>query len=297
MQVIALCRNCEKAEKKFSEYLHRDDFQLLIQDVTEEISDAYRADIIVHAASPASLWAIANNPSAIIDANIKGYMNILDCARRWGVERIVQYSSITVYGNETPDNGADETYRGAINFEDIGNCYCLSKQMCEMMGQIYVKQYGMDVVVIRPSNIIGPGQGASQQKSITDFMRNYLLDENIVLKSIGGVVRNFCYLADATKAFFYILLKGEKGEAYNVSSDRCICTVKELAEVFLELGKDISIEYDIPENSDSYLTTRNTKSVSSSAKLQSLGWKDSTSLKEGVGRSICWVKDSDFFGV
>ena len=294
MQVFALCRNSDKAKKKFVEYMGRQDFCMVIQDVTNQIDDTYKADIIVHAASPASTYVWKQNPKSILDANIIGWTNVLECAKRWKCERVVLYSSSAVYGNETPQEGADEKYRTAIDFEDIDKCYYLSKQMCEMMAQVYVQQFDLDIVSLRPFNINGPGMGFSQRKCTTDFIKNYICGENIILRSQGTPIRDFCYLADTTKAFFYVLLKGEKGEAYNVCSEKGVCTIKELAEVFLTFDKKISIEFDIPKEANSFLHTKTLSTNGSSAKLQKLGWRDETTLREGVWRTICWAQDCDF---
>lgn len=292
--VYALCRNKEKSKKHFSEYLNRKDFELIFQNVCDYIDDSYESDIIIHAASPANSYALETNLENILDSNIRGFSNILFSAQKWKTKEVLLFSSGTVYGEKTPIDGASEEYRGAIDFTAKANCYRLCKQMCEMMSEVYYIDYDMNIKTVRPFIIYGPGMVYSQHKHITDFLKNYIFEENILLKSNGNGIRSFCYIADATKAFLYVLLKGEKNMAYNVSSMKGISSIKELAKVFTNFNSALSIEYEESIEKESYLKEKSKILIGKNNKLKNLGWKDETTLDEGIWRTICWAKESDF---
>ena len=286
--VYALCRNEEKANIKFNEERDNARLKILFQNVCEEISDEYRSDIIIHAASPANPYIIHQQPYEVIKANVIAYNNILEKAKKWNTEEIVLFSSSAVYGYSTPDCGADEHYRDSIDFTNDKDVYCLSKQMSEMMTVCFQKTYKIPVKVIRPFVVYGPDDDLLSHKGMIDFLNDCLSNRNIILKSKGDAVRTYVYVSDAIRAFFYILLKG-KSDAYNISSDN-VYSIRELAEIFCECNKNISIEYKI-DNAE-YLKNRSKVMIGKNEKLKELGWTEKVNMREGIMRMISWGKEN-----
>lgn len=285
--VNALCRNREKANIKFEEYLDNDCLRLIFQDVCDDIEDRYKSDIIIHAASPANPYVIQQQPYDVVKANVIGYSRLLEKALQWGTKEIVLCSSSAVYGYCSPDNGADENYREAIDFTDHKDVYCLSKQMCEMMTVCFKKTHVMEIKAIRPFVVYGPGEDLSNKKAMTDFLNDCLYEKNIVLKSKGDAVRSYIYIRDAIRAFYYILLKGNDG-AYNISSENNVYSIVQVAQLFCECSKDITVNY-IYENEE-YLNNRTKIMIGKNDKLKELGWSEKVDLKEGIERTIMWGK-------
>lgn len=298
LKVIALCRNEQKAIGKFGEFQGRKDLELVIQDVTEDIDDHYRADYIIHAASPANAYAYEVNPYGVFSANVLGYHNLLSKYKKWGVEKILAFSSYVVYGDNIPQEGALESYRGIFDFTDVRHIYALSKQMCEMMSKVYVEKMNADISIVRPAIIYGPGMGYSQKKHITDFIKNYLFDDSIELKSTGEVVRSFLYITDAVLAFFMVLLCDKKKDVYNVCSEKSVCSVRELAEIFTTFDKNIGLSFNISaKESNVYLKPLIKSGILSNKKLRELGWEEETSLRDGLLKTINWAKNVDFINM
>jgi len=298
LRVIALCRNEKKAAGKFDEFQNRNDLEIVIQDVAEDINDRYRADYIIHAASPANAYAYEVDPYGVFSANVLGYHNLLSKYKTWGVEKVLAFSSYVVYGDNIPVEGALESYRGTFDFTDVRHIYALSKQMCEMMSKVYVEKMKADISIVRPAIIYGPGMGYSQKKHITDFIKNYLFDDSIELKSTGEVVRSFLYIKDAVSAFFMVLLLDEKNDIYNVCSEKSVCSVRELAEIFTTFDKDICLSYNIAaKDSDAYLRPLIKSGILSNQKLRELGWEEETSLRDGLFRTINWANNVDFINM
>lgn len=292
--IYALCRNVKKAEKIYGELLKRKDIILVIQDVVDPIDKISNVDIVIHAASPANSYINELAPYKVIEANVIGYDNLLKNCHKWGTKKIIYFSSGTVYGNNTPYDGVNEEYRDQFDFCNTKNCYRLSKQMCEMMTSVFSKQNPeIEMNTIRPFIVYGPGQVYSQKKVITDFLNNYLNDQDIVIKSDGKAVRSYIYIKDAIKGFFYILLNGENRKAYNISSTSQICNISELANVFVELNKKLKIVYE--EVDEGYLSTISNCFTGKNSELVALGWKEETDLMEGIKRTIEWARVCDYF--
>lgn len=295
--VYALCRNKQKALLKFGEYIEQNNFKLIIQDVQDEIMGEYHFDYIVHAASPANPFIFRKNPYSVISANVIGFDKLLKKTSAWGTKKILLFSSYAVYGDTLPNDGAKETFRGAIDFTDIRYAYHLSKQMVEMMAHSFKKQQEIKISIVRPSIVYGPGMVYSQRKHVTDFVKNYLCDEDIELKSDGTAVRSFLYIRDATDAFIEILLQDIEGE-FNVSSEKSVCSVRELAEIFTTFEKKLNVVMTSEERLNmGYLKTTNDIGIVSNNKIRTLGWRESVSLRDGIQRTIEWAERNQFMDI
>lgn len=286
--IYALGRN----KKQFSDFIAKNTIAsrliFVCQDVCDEIDDAYKSDIIIHAASPANPYVIQNNPYEVYRANVCGFENLLKKARQWNTSDIVLFSSSAVYGHNSSGNGADESYRSEIDFTDIKDVYALSKQMTEMMGVCYEKEYGIGIKVLRPFVVYGPEDNLSSHKCMIDFLRNCIQDEDIIVKSDGTAVRSYIYITDAMTAFFYVLLKGQN-TVYNISSVKNKCSISELAEIFSDYNQAINVEY-LRDDSE-YLKNKVAVMIGDNQKLKNLGWKEKVSLREGIYRIIRWARE------
>ena len=86
-------------------------------------------------------------------------------------------------------------------------------------------------------------------------------------------------------ALLHILLKGECGEAYNIADDRSNISIRELAETIAEIGGKKGV-IDVPDADEKKGYNVVTKSVFSTAKLESLGWKAHHDFRQGLKHTI-----------
>lgn len=287
ISIYALCRNKEKAIKKFDKYINDENLILLIQDVNHEINDSYKCDFIIHAASPANPYIIQEHPYDVVKANVIAYSKLLEKAKKWGTQEIILFSSSAVYGYSTPVDGVNENYREKIDFTDYKDVYCLSKQMSEMMSVCFEKEYKITIKTLRPFVVYGPGDDLSSKKGLIDFLNDCIRDRNIVLKSKGETVRSYIYISDVIRAFFYILLKGDNG-VYNIASEKNILSIKQIAEMISNCNAKVAIEYQI-ENKE-YLKNKSKIMIGKSDKLRELGWSEKVDIREGLFKTYIWAR-------
>jgi len=122
-----------------------------------------------------------------------------------------------------------------------------------------------------------------------DFVADIVARRDIVLKSDGLAIRPFCYLADATIAFFTILLLGETGQAYNVGNPDAEISVGDLAELLVGLypQRDLKVvRGQAAPVSSGYLQSPISRSKPDVARMAALGWRPITDLREGFRRTI-----------
>jgi len=289
IKVLGLVRDGEKARKRFSVYQERTDLKLIVQDVCQPINDRGAVDFIIHAASQASPKYFGADPVGTLSANVLGTYNLLELAREKNVTGFLYFSSGEVYGEVSEDKiPTKEDDYGYVDPTNVRSCYAESKRMGENMCVSWHHQYGVPAKIVRPFHTYGPGMSFSDGRVFADFVSDVVNERDIVMKSDGLAIRTFCYLADAVIGFFTVLLKGESGEAYNVSNDKGEISIIDLAETIISLFPERSIKVIKKKDaySKGYLKSGITRTRPDIGKICSLGWQPQYSIRDGFERTI-----------
>ena len=286
VKVIAQVRNKTKAEEIFKDYLHNTSFELLVQDVTIPYSSLNDVDYAVHAASQASPKYYASDPVGTLMANVEGTINVLELANEKECESVLFFSSAEVYGESEAENISESDY-GYLDPTSVRSCYAESKRMGEQLCSAWNSQYGTHCKSVRPFHTFGPNMSLNDGRVFADFVKNIVNGENIVLKSRGEAKRAFCYVTDATVAFFKILLDGEDGMSYNMGNPEQEISIRELAQQLIGMypEKGLQLIYDINE-SDKVQQTAVKSVLPNINNLKKLGWSPSIPVTEGFRRVI-----------
>jgi UDP-glucuronate decarboxylase len=288
-KVTALVRNEARAIKRFADYDGRDDLRMLVQNVSDPLGVSTRFDYIIHAASNASPAAYLADPAGTISANVLGIYHLLNTA---ALDRVCQgflfFSSGEVYGAVTGRSAPLTEHEGGyLDPTDVRSCYGESKRAGETMCASWARQYGVPARIVRPGHTYGPGMRLDDGRVYADFVRDILNGGPITMLSDGSARRPFCYLADATVAFFTVLLKGEVGQAYNVVNPAAECSIADLADRLAALYKNEGIYVARKERPASGYVPRSDEGAQVSVKkIQSLGWRATTTIEEGFRRTV-----------
>lgn len=239
--VIATKLESEKIEES-----HIDVYNLDILRETEisEVLNKTKPDCVFHLAAQSSVYLSWKNPDLTIDINVKGCIHVLDAIRK------LEYKPRTLL------IGSGEEY-GYIRPDEIpivestalrpGNIYAASKAVQNMIGKIYADAYGLDIMVSRSFNHIGPGQ--APDFVVSDFCRQVAEIEagnSPAVIRVGNLKakRDFTDVRDVVKAYAALIQKGKTGEIYNVGSGKAV-SIEELLEKILSMSKKkIKIEVD-----------------------------------------------------
>ena len=286
--VFALVRNKEKAEKKFNQFILRNDLKIIVSDVVEPIQLKENIDIIIHAASQASPKYYGKDPVGTLKANTLGTANMLDLAKNCGTKKFLYISSGEVYGilDGTFDS-IDETYTGNVDITNIRSCYAESKRMGENMCVCWSHQYGFHVNMLRLSHTYGPGVELDDGRVFADFVKNIIYNEDIIINSDGKAKRSFVYINDMITALFSVLINGENAHAYNITADKQT-EIKELAQTLCDMypEKALNIKFCKANIISGYIRSASSFASLSSRKIKKLGWKQNISIEEGFRRMI-----------
>jgi nucleoside-diphosphate-sugar epimerase len=288
LKVLALVRNKEKAEKRFAHLLHNEHLKFIVQDVCLPLQIEEPIHFIVHAASQASPKYYGTDPVGTLNANATGTLNMCELGRKNPIESFLYFSSGEVYGKvDDAVEFVSETDYGYLDPMNVRSCYGESKRMGETICVSYMHQFGVPVKVVRPAHTYGPGMELNDGRVFADFVRDVVNNQDIVMHSDGSASREFCYLSDATVAFFKILLEGKNGEAYNMANPACEITILELAEKLVRLFPEKKLKVIRKnESASGYIVSKNTRSSMIIEKLQQLGWMPIVDIENGFYRTI-----------
>ncbi len=285
IKVIGIIRNEKKAKKRFAEYKNRKDLSLKKIDILKPINLKEKINIIIHAASQASPKYYSIDPSGTFLPNVIGTYNLLQLGLKKKIETFLFFSSAEVYGELYYENKLmNENNFGGINPLEIRSYYTEGKRAGETLCNVFYKQYGLKVKIIRPFHIYGPNMQLNDGRVYADFVKSIIKGKDIVLKSKGDAVRSFCYLRDAVNGIFRVIFYGRPGNAYNIGSDRDIISIKDLAKILVSIFKEKSIRIKFKKNLSNIKGVKIVKPDIS--KMRKLGFIPCVRIEEGFKRTI-----------
>lgn len=291
VNVVALVRNRIKASKIFSDYLDDPHLNFVVRDVSLPLDLNIHCDYVIHAASQASPKYYGIDPVGTLNANILGTHYLLEYSIKNNVTSFLFFSTGGVYGQVDEKNiPMKESVCGYLDCRAIRNCYFESKRMGENMCACYAYQHELNAKSIRVFHTYGPTMNINDGRAFSDFCKNISEGNNIILYSDGSASRSFCYITDAIKAYFLILVKGEKGESYNVGNVDQEISIKDLADKLINLypEKGLKVVRQIQEKDITYDKMKSPvrKTLPDTSMIEKLGWKPIVDIKTGFKRTI-----------
>ncbi len=273
-------------------------------DVTHPLpTDMPHFDYVIHAASIASPTYYRKHPVETMDANVNGLRYLLEYflgEKKQGrpVGGFLFYSSSEIYGDPAPEHiPTPETYRGYVSCTGPRACYDEAKRFGETLCVNFAREYDLPVRAARPFNNYGPGLKITDGRVIPDFARDVLAGRDIVMLSSGAPLRTYCYVADAIVGYYKVLVRGGRGEAYNVGVEGPEISVAELAsrvvataaKLFGYKGKVVK---RVSDDKDYLVDNPNRRCPDITKARAELGYNPSISLEEGLSRSLTWYGDN-----
>ncbi len=209
----------------------REGFQFVRETVRNPATMAVLVDqceVIVHLAAAVGVQLIVERPVHTLETNIHGSEVVLDLANKFA-RRVLVASTSEVYGKSTrvPFREDDDSLLGSTKFTRWS--YACSKMVDEFLALAYHDQYGLETVVGRFFNTIGPRQTGAYGMVVPRFVRAALRGEPLLVYGTGRQQRCFCHVADVIDAVQKLLVcEAAVGEVVNVGADEPV-TIAELA--------------------------------------------------------------------
>ena len=283
LKIYAVIRDLEKAKTIYSD---NDRIEIVVQDLVKKINVESKIDYLVHTASPTTSRFFIQNPVETIESIVAGTKNVFEFAREKKVKSMVYLSSMEVFGAVDTNQKRGETELGYIDLENVRSSYSESKRLAELLCVSYAEEYGVPVSVARLSQVFGAGIFAWDNRVFKQFALSAIHGEDIVLHTLGDSYGNYTYSTDAIEAILTLLLRGEKGQTYNIANEENTMTIKEMATLVAEnfSNNRSKVVIDIPKENMGYAPKTNLRL--SSDKIKALGWTPKYNLKQMYERMI-----------
>lgn len=278
--IVVLARSKEKLQEVFGESLQLPNINVLIQDITEQIHWNGKVHYIFHTAGLASPQDFTNWPVDTLWGHVQGTHNVLELAREKKSEKVIYVSTVEIYGEWKKNVGIKEEDMGPMRCDNARACYPEAKRLCEAMLASYEKQYGISYIGVRLCHTFGPGISLDDGRAFSEFIRNVINEEDIVLQTDGSAMRTYTYVADAVGAMLVAFTKG-KEHYYNIANVENLISIRDLAELIasLDIKGNVKVRYaDTGEQKFNYLPFK--LGIMNVDKIVELGWKPYVGLKD-----------------
>lgn len=283
IEITCPVRSIEKAKAMFEEAFDKVHFvecDLLTYINGLSTDDCFQ--YIVHCASPTAGKYMTDHPVETYLLAIDTTKAILEYARKANIEGMVYVSSLEYYGQNDNDNVITEEFQGYVDASRARSSYPMGKRAAEYLCTAYALEHGVPAKIARLTQTFGAGVAPDDNRVFAQFARSVMAGTDIVLHTTGESAKPYCYTTDCISAILYILLKGQRGDAYNVANDETYITIRDMAE-FLRERFNTNIKVVVESHPEmGYAPV--TKLHLSAEKLKVLGWEPKYDLKEMFGR-------------
>jgi len=289
-------------QARITELSKFDGFRFIKQDLADRATVAalfseHRFPLVIHLAAQAGVRYSLVNPYAYVDANLQGFINILEGCRQNECRHLLFASSSSVYGANTK-----LPFSVHHNVDHPISLYAATKKANELMAHSYSHLYGLPATGLRFFTVYGPWGRPDMAMFI--FASAIVEGRPIRLFNYGKMRRDFTYVDDVTEAVVRLIERvpapnpAWSGDApdpatssapwriYNIGNDRTVEVSHVVALLEQEFGRP-AIRELVPMQPGDVAETR----ADIDDLMRDVGFRPSTPIEEGVRRFTAWYRD------
>lgn len=230
------------------------------------------------------------HPALFIRENLKIQTNVIDASYKSGVKKLLFLGSSCIYPKMAPQPIKEEYFMTG-KLEPTSEAYAVAKIAGVIMCQSYTREYGMQTINVMPANLYGPNDNFDIERShvfAALLRRFHEAKENnlpeVVLWGDGSPKREFLHSDDLASACIFLMNNYSNSEIVNIGTGEEM-SIHELVNMIKDtVGYNGKIVWDSSKPNG---TPRKVMDVS---KINSLGWKSSIKISEGVVSAYEWFK-------
>jgi len=270
-------KNCETA-------LRNDRYTLVEGDILDEellgtLFQKYQFKRLFHLAARAGVRPSIEQPKLYGDVNIRGSLNLLECARKYKTEKLIMASTSSIYGNnkKTPFSESDP-----VN-EPISP-YAATKRAMELLSYNYHHLYGLPIACVRFFTVYGPRQRPDM--AIHKFTK--MINDGVPLPVFnkGLSARDFTYVDDIIQGLLGIEKHDFEFDIINLGESQTISTLDLIKVIESRLGKIADLTLMPAQPGDVDLTFADI----SKARTK-YNYKPKVLIEEGINRFVTWYEE------
>ncbi len=216
----------------------REDFHLVVDSVLHRavVNELVnKCDVVYHLAAAVGVRLIVEQPVHTLVTNLEGTEVVLDYCSEFG-KRVLLASTSEVYGDHREETPLSETSRRIYGPTTARRwAYADSKAMDEFLALAYHQERGLDCVIVRLFNTVGPRQSGQYGMVIPRFVQRALVGTSLEVFGDGAQTRCFCHVRDTIRGLQALMdAESLSGEIFNVGSTEKV-SILDLAHRVLEL--------------------------------------------------------------
>ncbi len=264
---------------------------------TAELFAAEKFEGVIHLAAQAGVRYSIINPQAYLDANLQGFLNILEGCRRNPVQHLVYASSSSVYGGN-----AHMPFSEGHNVDHPVSLYAATKKANELMAHTYSHLYGIPTTGLRFFTVYGPWGRPDMAPFL--FARAILAGKPIDVFNHGKMLRDFTYIDDIVEGVVRVLDKPATpnpeytalqpdpatGTApyriFNIGNNQPTPLMEFIAAMEESLGITAQKNFLPMQPGDVPATAADTDRLDAW-----VGFKPNTPIRQGVSQFVSWYRD------
>ncbi len=272
--------------------------------LVDSLFEQYHFDIVVNLAAQAGVRYSIDHPDVYMESNIIGFYNILEACRHYPVQHLVYASSSSVYGsNKKIPYSTDDKVDNPVSL------YAATKKSNELMAHAYSKLYNIPSTGLRFFTVYGPA--GRPDMAYFGFTNKLLRGETIEIFNYGNCKRDFTYVDDIVEGVVRVMQHapvkkiGEDGlpippyNIYNIGNN----SPENLLDFVKILGGELISAGVLPNNFDIMAHSKLVPMQPGDVPVtyadvtpleRDLGFKPSTSLKDGLKAFAKWYKEYYF---
>lgn len=246
----------------------------------EKIFMEERPDMVINLAALAGVRPSIQNPLKYQEVNIQGFLNILELCHKFNIDKLIQASSSSVYGN-----CKDDIYSEEARVDRPISPYAATKKAGEEMGYVYSHLYKINMIQLRFFTVYG--ERMRPDLAIHKFIENINMGNEISLFGDGNTSRDYTYIGDIVNGIIasikYLEVNKNVFEIINLGSSREIKLIDMVRTIEKELNKNAKIKFVEKQAGDVEKTYAD---ISKAKKL--LKYEVKTDFKQGIKNMVEW---------
>lgn len=247
-----------------------------------------RPATVVHSASNVEVTKLFRDPYLAFQTNVTGTVNVLEAARRTGVKRVVDISSIGVLPTNQYEP-IDAAHPILLAREGPGSgAYGAAKASGELFAFAYQRAYDLDIRIVRPSAVYGFGMQWHSANYMKEFVEPAVRGEKVRVPSGGRLPRDYTHVLDVASLTVRVVDCDEEADRiFYAATGQPLVTAAEAARLVAELIPGSSIEVGDAMTPDDLVEASFRGVISIANAKAQLGWTPRyASLREGVQQYI-----------
>ena len=252
------------------------------ESLTKAFTD-FKPQKVVNLAAQAGVRYSIENPYAYMDANLVGFLNIIELCRHNDVEGLIYASSSSVYGGNTkiPFSVEDKV-------DNPISLYSATKKSNELIANAYSYLFGLHTTGLRYFTVYGPWGRPDMAMFI--FTKKIMAGESISVFNNGNMKRDFTYIDDIIAGTCSAIDKNYKCEFFNLGNHRSEQLMDMVHLIEENLGKKAKIDFQPMQPGD---VRESYADIGKSVEM--LEYKPITNIDVGIEQFIEWYKSSYFY--